>query len=124
MMELPAIVSAYLDAYNRLDVDSMLDCISEDVIFENVSNSGPSLHIEGRKDFAELARQAANAFHSRRQGVRNFISTGDRVALEIDWEGTPKIDMGTFKAGVQMHMRGASFLTIIDDKLTHIIDLS
>lgn len=123
-MELPTIVSLYLDAYNRLDVDLMLSCVSEDIIFENVSNSGPSLRLEGRDAFQELAIQAANAFSYRKQIVRNAISSGDRVALEIDWEGTPKVDIGTFKAGVQMHMRGASFLMIADGRLTRITDLS
>lgn len=123
-MELPEVVSSYINAYNRLDVDSMLSCVSDDLIFENVSNSGPSLRLEGRYAFAELARQSADAFHSRRQRVRNSVASTEGVALEIDWEGTPKVDMGSFKAGVQVCMRGASFMTISDGKLTRITDLS
>lgn len=123
-MKLPAIVSSYIDSYNRLDVDSMLSCVSDDLIFENVSNSGPSMRLEGRHAFAELARQAADAFSSRRQSVRNIVSSGDGVALEIDWEGTPKVDIGSFKAGVQACMRGASFMTIRGGKITGITDFS
>jgi steroid delta-isomerase-like uncharacterized protein len=123
-MELPSVVSSYLDAYNRFDVETMLNCVSEDVVFENISNSGSSLRIEGKGSFAELARQAADAFSHRKQSVRNSVSAGGEVALEIEWEGTPRFDMGDFQAGVQASLRGASFMTISNGKLSRIADLS
>ena len=124
MMELPEIVRRYLDAYNRRDVASMVGCVAEDVVFENVSNSGSSLRLEGREAFANLAGQAAEAFHDRRQTVTNAVVAGDMVALEIEWHGTPAVDLGPFKAGVEAAMRGASFMTIESGKLTRIADLS
>jgi hypothetical protein len=42
--------------------------------------------------------------------------------LEVDWTGTPAIDLGPTKAGEQVAMRGASFMTIADGKLTRIVD--
>ena len=123
-MEIPQIVDAYLRAYNDRDVDAMLACVSDDIVFENVSNSAPSLLIEGRTAFADLARGAAEAFISRRQSVRNCVIASGKVALEVDWEGTPRADMGKLRAGVQVSIRGASFFVIDGDRIGRITDLS
>ena len=57
---LPDIIQRYLDAYNRRDVEALIACVSETVVFENVSNATPSLRIDGRDAFARLAAQAAS----------------------------------------------------------------
>lgn len=123
-MTLPAIIQSYLDAYNRKDVATLMACVADDVVFENVSNSGQGMKIEGRTAFAELAEQAATMFTIRHQAISNAVVDGSRVALEVDWTGTPAIDLGAMKAGEQVAMRGASFMTIADGKLTRIVDLS
>ncbi len=98
--------------------------MSDDVRFENVSNAGQSLQLEGRGAFAELARQATTMFINRKQIVRTGVVAGDEVALEIDWTGTPAVDLGPLKAGVEIAMRGASFFTIRGEKIARIVDLS
>ena len=123
-MTLPAIIQSYLDAYNRKDVAALVTCVADDIVFENVSNSGQSMKIEGRTAFAELAEQAATMFTTRHQAISNAVVDGSRVALEVEWTGTPVIDLGSMKAGEQVAMRGASFMTIADGKLTRIVDLS
>lgn len=123
-MTLPTIIQRYLDAYHRMDVASLVDCVADTIVFENVSNAGQSMRIEGRQAFAELASQAAAMFASRRQTVRTAVVDGDNVALEVDWVGTPAVDLGPMKAGVEVAMRGASFITIADGKLVRIVDLS
>jgi steroid delta-isomerase-like uncharacterized protein len=122
--QLPTIIQNYLDAYNSKDVDALVDCVADAVVFENVSNSGQSMKIEGRDAFAQLANQAAAMFVSRNQSVRMAVVDGNNVALEIAWTGTPAVDLGTMKAGVEVAMRGASFITISDGKLARIVDLS
>lgn len=122
-MTLPSIGRAYLDAYTRKDVAALVDCIAEAVVFENVANARPSLRIEGRDAFAELAHQAAALCASRHRAVRSAVVDGDRVALEIEWTGMPAVDLGTTKAGVEVTLRGATF-TIADGKPVRIVDLS
>ncbi|MBD8679958.1 nuclear transport factor 2 family protein [Sphingomonas sp. CFBP 13720] len=123
-MTLPALIQRYLDAYNRKDVAALVACVADDIIFENVSNAGQSTKIEGRAAFAELAGRAATMFTIRCQTVRNAVVDGDRVALEVDWTGTPAIDLGPMKAGEQVALRVVSFMTITGGKLTRIVDLS
>lgn len=121
---LPAIIQSYLDAYNRKDVAALVACVADEIIFENVSNAGENMRIEGRAAFAQLAEQAAAMFTARHQTIRNAVVDGDHVALEVDWTGTPAIDLGSMKAGKQVAMRGASFMTITGGKLARIMDLS
>ncbi len=123
-MTLPPIVQIYLDAYNRKDVNALVDCVADTVVFENVSNTGQSMKIRGRRAFAELAEQAATIFSTRHQAVRTAVVGADRVALEVDWTGTLAVDFGQLKAGEQVAMRGASFITIADGLITVIVDLS
>lgn len=47
-LTLPAIVQGYLAACNREDVAALVACAAEDVVFENVSNTGPGTTIPGR----------------------------------------------------------------------------
>lgn len=123
-MTLPAIIQSYIDAYNRKDAAALVACVDDDVVFENVSNSGQSRKIEGRAAFADLAEQAATMFTTRHQAVTNAVVDGDRVAIEVDWTGTPAVDLKHMKAGEPIAMRGASFMTIRDSLLTRIVDLS
>lgn len=123
-MTLPAIIRSYIDAYNRKDVAALVECVTDTVIFENISNTGQSLRIEGRSAFADLAMQGASMFTARHQTVRTAVVDGGQVALEVDWTGVPAIDLGPIKAGNEFALRGASFLTIADGKLCRIVDIS
>ncbi len=82
------------------------------------------MKIEGRAAFAELAEQAVKMFITRHQTITNAVVDGGRVAMEVDWTGTPAVDLGSMKAGEPIAMRGASFMTIRQGLLTRIVDLS
>jgi ketosteroid isomerase-like protein len=122
-MTLPAIGQSYIDAYNRKDVAALVNGVADAVVFENISNAGQSMKIAGREAFAQLADQARQC---SRPGlsVRTAVVNGDYVALEADWRATPAVDLGLMKAGKEVVMRGASFITIADEKLVRIVDLS
>ena len=123
--DLPNVVRAYIEAYNRKDVAALLECVADSVVFENVSNSGQGITTEGRAAFAELADRAASMFTSREQVVRTCVIANGTVAPEIDWTGIPAVDLGPMKAGERVSMRGASFITMTDDgKMSRIVDIS
>jgi hypothetical protein len=72
-MTLPDVVIRYLEAYNRRDVAALVACVTDDVIFENVSNAGDSMALKGRDAFLKLAAQSATLFSVRRQIVRMAV---------------------------------------------------
>jgi ketosteroid isomerase-like protein len=49
--------------------------------------------------------------------VRNAVSSGDQVALEIDWTGTLAVPFETFPAGGEMRAHFAAFLEYKDGKI-------
>ena len=124
-VEIPSIVQRYIDAYNARDVEAMLATMTDDVRFENVTNPGGSLVIEGKAALAELAEQSAAAFSQRRQTVRGAVVTLERVALDLDFEATCAIDMPNgWKAGETVMLRGASFFELRGNLIASIVDFS
>lgn len=120
------IIQRYVSAYNSRDIPAMLDCVTEDVVFENVSNTGQSVRLEGKTKMAEIAELSGHAFSYRRQRVVNVVA-GDngKAAAEIEFEGKAAVDLpnGT-KAGETIHIRGASFFELRGKLLSRIADYS
>lgn len=122
---LPEIISRYIDAYNARDVEGMLATLTEDVCFENVSNSDGSMKVEGKAELAELARASAAALSARRQSVRSAVVTPERVAVDLDFEATVAADLPNgWKAGQTIALRGVSFFEIRDGLIAGIVDFS
>lgn len=126
---LPAVIQRYLKAYSEKNVDAVVECLSPDVRFENVSNHSGQMSLEGRDRFREVAGQSVGAFSERRQDVLDAVGSGDqqngRWAIEIELHATLAVDMGEqMPKGSHMHLRGISFITIKDGLITKITDFS
>lgn len=123
---LPGVVKAYLDAYNRMDVDALLACVTDDVRFENHSNASPeSVVLDGKPALAELARQSLGVFREREQRVIDAVVSGDRVALRIAFRATiADAPPEGWTAGQALALHGSSFLTLRDGRIAAIVDLS
>ena len=123
--DIPEIILTYLEAYNARDVEAMLALLTDDVRFENATNSGDAMVIEGKTALAELAHQSAAAFSERRQSVRDAVVTPERVVLDIDFEAVVAIDMPTgWKAGETVELRGVSFFELREGRISSIVDFS
>jgi len=119
------IITRYITCYNALDVDGMLECVTDDVIFENISNTGQSMRFEGRDAMGEIARLSGNAFSYRRQKIVTLIENGNLASAEVAFEAKAAVDLPTgAKAGEMIHMRGASFFELRDGLLCRIADYS
>ena len=120
-----ALVGKYIDSYNARDIDTMLECVTDDVLFENISNTGQSMRLEGKAAMANIAELAGNAFSYRRQRVIALVDAGDRAAAEIEFEGKAAVDLPNgVKAGETLRLRGATFFEIRAGLLSRIADYS
>ncbi len=55
--------------------------------------------------------------------IRRLIAAGDRVALELDWVGTPSAALGgSIQEGSRVRLRVAMFLTFANDRVVEQID--
>lgn len=119
------IISKYISCYNKRDIDGMLECVTEDVIVENISNNGKIVKFSGKDSMRHVVELSGNAFSYRRQTLKNLVDAGDKAAGEIEFEGTAAVDLpnGT-KAGESVTLKGASFFEMRGGLLCRIADYS
>ncbi|MEO0465534.1 MAG: nuclear transport factor 2 family protein [Pseudomonadota bacterium] len=119
------IITRYVACYNARDIDGMLACVTEDVVFENISNTGQSLRLEGKPAMRQVAELSGNAFSYRRQRVVSLVLAGDKAAAEVEFEGKAAVDLPNgVAAGETVKIRGASFFEFRAGLLSRIADYS
>lgn len=119
------IINRYIECYNQHDIEGMLDCVTEDVVFENISNTGQSMRLEGRERMGEVAELSGNAFSYRRQKLVNLVIGTGKASAEIEFEGKAAVDLPNgVKAGETVKIRGASFFEFRGRLLCRIADYS
>jgi hypothetical protein len=97
MSDLAALVRRYVDRYNLNDVDGMLDCCADDVVFETVSNPGGSIRLTGKDEMRE----------------------------ETVFSGVAAAELGQYvRPGEHVSIRGATMFELKDNKLSRICDYS
>ncbi|MDQ0011576.1 steroid delta-isomerase-like uncharacterized protein [Luteibacter jiangsuensis] len=121
-----ALIEAYLDAYNRFDIEGMLATLSDDVRFEHYSGGELSVATDGKADFEKLARVGATMFASRQQFVtelREVGEAGDTVVADIQFHGEIADDIPDGPgAGTVIEMRGTSAFRFAGGKIAQVID--
>ena len=125
MDSVPTIVARYIDAYNRMNVQAMLDCLSGDVRFINRSNGEMTNETHGIEAFRALAEQGVQLFAEREQTILDCIAIDDRAAVRIGYRAKVKTDLPNgWKAGQEVKMTGTSFFMISEGKISEVIDAS
>ncbi|HEX2207881.1 MAG TPA: nuclear transport factor 2 family protein [Longimicrobium sp.] len=73
-----------------------------------------------RRGLAEMragAERGRQVMASQRFQVLSSMPSGDRVALEVRWSGTPAIPLGSLAAGDTMRARFGVFLDVRDGRI-------
>jgi len=117
------LVERYLHCYNDKDVEAMVGLFAEDPVFESVSNTTGVVRTAGKEELRQLAMMSAEWFEQRRQTATAWVIDGDHVALEIDYWCRLAKDLPDGKeAGEELRLRGASFFTIRDGRISRLVD--
>ena len=117
------LVERYLDYYNDRDVEAMLALFAEEAVFESVSNTTGVIRTTGKEELRRLALMSVEYFEQRRQTPASWVIDGAHVAVEIDyWCRLAKDLPDGHKAGAELRLRGASFLTIQDGRIAKLVD--
>ena len=109
------VIARYIQSYNARDIDGMLDCVTDDVVFENISNAGGSMRLDGKEMMRQVAELSGNAFSYRRQRLINVVTGGGKAAVDLP---------NGVKAGETVKVRGASFFEFRGNLLCRIADYS
>ncbi len=117
------LVERYLRCYNEKGVEAMLELFAEDATFESVSNTTGVIRTTGKEDLRRLTLRSVDYFEQRRQTPVAWVVGRTHVAVEIDyWCKLAKDLPEGHKAGEEMRLRGASFFTIQDGRITRLVD--
>ncbi|MDR6642888.1 MULTISPECIES: nuclear transport factor 2 family protein [Rhodanobacteraceae] len=118
-----ALIEAYIDAYNRFDVEGMLVTLTDDVRFEHHAAGELAVATDGKADFEKLARVGAALFASRAQTLVELRDEGEVVVATIDFHGEIAEDIPDGPgAGTIIEMQGTSEFSFRDSRISRVID--
>jgi len=118
-----ALIQAYVDAYNRFDIEGMLVTLSDDVRFEHHVADQLAVATDGKADFEKLARVGAALFASREQTVGEIREEGDLVIADVHFHGEIAEDIPDGPgAGTIIEMDGTSEFAFAGGKISRVID--
>lgn len=117
------LIEAYIDAYNRFDIEGMLAVLSDDVRFEHHSAGEISVATDGKAELGKLARVGATMFASRHQSIVALDEEGDTVVATVDFHGEIAEDIPDGpRAGTVIEMRGSSEFGFAGGRICRVVD--
>jgi predicted RNase H-like nuclease len=119
------IITGYIRAYNRFDIQGMLANLHPEIEFENISNGETNLTLKGIEKFREQAEIAKAVFTERHQEVISMKSHGDTTEVEIDYRGVLALDLPMgLKKGDTLELKGKSIFKFSNEKIIQLTDIS
>jgi ketosteroid isomerase-like protein len=113
-----ALARQYLKAIESGSITELTQFFAPEVIVEIFPSkffpNGSRDNLAGIRAAAERGKKVMS---SQTFAVKNALSSGDQVALEIDWTGTLAVPFQTIPAGGQMRAHFAAFLQYKDGKI-------
>ena len=125
MQEREQMIQAYIEAYNRFDVEGMLVHLDENIQFENISNGEVTLSLIGKEAIRQQAEQSKGYFSERCQTITSFKHENNLCEIEVDYEAVLDIDLPMgLKKGDRIQLDGRSVFQFENDKIIALTDIS
>ncbi|MFL0682094.1 MAG: nuclear transport factor 2 family protein [Algoriphagus aquaeductus] len=119
------LIRSYLDGYNQMNIEGMMEPLDEHVVFENYS-SGQKIHsLQGKEPFLKQAREALAYFSSRKQNIKSILHLEEETEVEISYWAIAAMDFpnGILK-GQEISLEGKSVFRFAAEKISSITDYS
>ncbi|MCA0232076.1 MAG: nuclear transport factor 2 family protein [Bacteroidetes bacterium] len=125
MQEREQMIQAYVEAYNRFDVEGMLVHLDENIQFENISNGEVTLSLIGKEAIRQQAEQSKGYFSERCQTITSFKHENNLCEIEVDYEAVLDIDLPMgLKKGDRIQLDGRSVFQFENNKIIALTDIS
>ncbi len=125
MTNIADLVERYVTLSNHDDIDGVLACCADNVMFETVMNPRGSMRLQGKDQVREVLAGTMTAFKDRSHRLASIIVQDNRVAAETVFTGTALADLGDgVKSGDQVAIRGSTIFEIENDLIARITDYS
>lgn len=119
------IVESFIKFYNAFQIDDMGDLLTENCLFQNISNAAGSIECRGKEEFLKLATKSALLFTERKQTVTNWIIGMNKIAIEIDYDAILAHDLANgLKKGERLQLKGVSIFEFEEKKIKRLVDFS
>lgn len=119
------LIKDYIDAYNKLNVNDMMEPLHDDIEFINISGGEISTKTKGKEELQKLAEQSVKYFTARNQNIVNSETSEDKIIIDVDYEAVMAVDLPNgIKAGEKFNLKGRSEFTFFENKIKSITDLS
>jgi len=119
------LIDAFIEAYNRFDVDRMVSLMHPECSFQNVSAGEVNASAEGIRQFRALAESSKAVFSSRCQTITGYQEEADIVTVDIAYEGVLRMDLPNgLKAGQTLRLNGRSVYEFRDGLIRRLTDPS
>jgi steroid delta-isomerase-like uncharacterized protein len=119
------LITSYIDAYNRFDLDAMCALLASEICFEHHANGELSVRTDGLHAFRLLAETGAAMFSERAQHITAMRVDGNHAVVEIAFSGKFAQDIaGGPTAGTVVELEGTSEFTFQEGCISKIIDRS
>jgi hypothetical protein len=123
--EMRSIVDHYIDAYNRMDVDAMLESVHPHVEFKNISAGVVNASTSGVAELKTLAEQSLSLFSERCQVIESFQVQGSQAVASIAFRAVVASDLPNgLKKGQVLNLSGSSEFEFKDGVISKITDIS
>ena len=120
-----ALINRYVKAYNAFDIEGMVQTVSDNIEFENISKGDVNAYSKGIHEFRELAEQGQFLFSSREQCITDIKELDDKIVTHIVYRGVLATDLPNgLKEGETLTLEGQSIFTFQEGKISRIQDVS
>lgn len=119
------LVQAYIEAYNRFDVDGMVRHLHEEVEFRNITNGEVNLTTTSKESFRQQAEQAKQYFSERKQRVTDWQLNDNSVEVLIGYTAVAAMEFPNgLKPGDTLQLQGKSIFQFADGQIIFIDNIS
>lgn len=79
------VIENYIKSYNDFDSSGMTKSLTDNVIFENISNGNLNFRTEWNKEFSKQAESAKQYFKNRKQIIEVWDFNNSKAVLAIEF---------------------------------------
>ncbi len=105
----PKVVDSFNEVFNRHDVDSLAELLTEDTVFEDTSPAPDGQRIEGRPNVVAFWRAWFARNPDARFDAEEIIVSADRAVVRWVYR--------KLRNGQPWHLRGVDIFTVRDGKI-------
>lgn len=116
----------YVEAYNKMNVESMITDFDDDITFRNMMNGEKTMELRGIEAFKKQAIESLSYFSVREQAIESMTHTSNSTEITINYRAIAAMDFPNgLKKGGEIKLQGKSIFEFsAEGKISRLTDIS